>query len=346
MKKKCLGCGAILQNTNENEIGYVPDLEMDYCQRCFRMNHYGSQTVVNIAAMHNIDFLQENDADYLWLIDVTDLESSFDSSFVDFFRNHNCSIVLTKCDLLPATLSEKKLITYIEERLKQLGIKTNNIFVKGTNSSFLSFFEQRMTSNVKNLMLVGVSNVGKSTLINQLLSENRITVNPHPSTTLSLNYVDTRFGTVIDSVGLVVEDGIQMYLKDDDLNKVINNKPLKPKVYQLEGNQSIAIGGLARIDLFDCQNLTAVVYVSNFIKCLRSKQENADQLWLNHLGEQLIPTISNDIEDLDYREFILPYEKSDIYIKGIGWVCVSGKCKGVKVYKDKRISVGIRKAMI
>jgi hypothetical protein len=38
--KKCKGCGKTL-STNINDLAYTPNLKLDYCQRCFRLKHYG-----------------------------------------------------------------------------------------------------------------------------------------------------------------------------------------------------------------------------------------------------------------------------------------------------------------
>ena len=46
MTKCCKGCGIVLQNEDDKALGYVPNLEADYCQRCFRIRHYGDVTVV------------------------------------------------------------------------------------------------------------------------------------------------------------------------------------------------------------------------------------------------------------------------------------------------------------
>ena len=35
MTKYCKGCGVLLQNEDENALGYVPTLDASYCQRCF-----------------------------------------------------------------------------------------------------------------------------------------------------------------------------------------------------------------------------------------------------------------------------------------------------------------------
>ena len=39
--KKCKGCGIELQHKDREGVGYVADLKQDYCQRCFRLLHYG-----------------------------------------------------------------------------------------------------------------------------------------------------------------------------------------------------------------------------------------------------------------------------------------------------------------
>lgn len=45
MTKYCKGCGVLLQNEDENALGYVPTLDTSYCQRCYRIRHYGDVTI-------------------------------------------------------------------------------------------------------------------------------------------------------------------------------------------------------------------------------------------------------------------------------------------------------------
>ena len=42
IERKCKGCGAILQDQNKEEKGFIPNLTLEskYCKRCFRMMHY------------------------------------------------------------------------------------------------------------------------------------------------------------------------------------------------------------------------------------------------------------------------------------------------------------------
>ena len=89
MNNKCLGCGVLLQNNNENEIGYVVDLKMNYCQRCFRMIHYDQHKENDFLPENELIIKQLNqlDGNFVWIIDIFDFDSSLNSVLVDFYKN-------------------------------------------------------------------------------------------------------------------------------------------------------------------------------------------------------------------------------------------------------------------
>ena len=48
MNKICYGCGSKLQSEDNTKEGYVPKEKLEeavYCQRCFKIMHYGLKTV-------------------------------------------------------------------------------------------------------------------------------------------------------------------------------------------------------------------------------------------------------------------------------------------------------------
>ena len=50
MNKECLGCGSILQSTDVNKEGFVKSSVYDkssYCERCFKIMHYGEYSVLD-----------------------------------------------------------------------------------------------------------------------------------------------------------------------------------------------------------------------------------------------------------------------------------------------------------
>ena len=51
--KKCKGCGAPIQNKDPKMTGYSINLEQDYCQRCFRLTHYGDLGLLKLKEVHN-----------------------------------------------------------------------------------------------------------------------------------------------------------------------------------------------------------------------------------------------------------------------------------------------------
>ena len=51
--KKCKGCGAPIQNKDPKMAGYSVNLEQDYCQRCFRLTHYGDLGLLKLKEVHN-----------------------------------------------------------------------------------------------------------------------------------------------------------------------------------------------------------------------------------------------------------------------------------------------------
>ena len=49
-KKKCLGCGSVLQSDNASKDGFVKLSiydKADYCERCFKIMHYGEYSVLD-----------------------------------------------------------------------------------------------------------------------------------------------------------------------------------------------------------------------------------------------------------------------------------------------------------
>ena len=106
----------------------------------------------------------------------------------------------------------------------------------------------------KDVYIVGTTNVGKSTLINKLLEDNTglknvITTSNIPGTTLGM--IDIPLGdtqTLYDTPGIVVDSQISHYVKTRDLKYVSPDKEIKAKTFQLNSEQTLFIGNLARVD--------------------------------------------------------------------------------------------------
>lgn len=359
MSKKCIGCGAELQSEDAGQIGYTPKPEADYCQRCFRIRHYDD---VMISMKQGIDSdsvlsrVAELDALILWVVDLFDFEANLLSGINRHLAGKDIVLVGTKRDLLPDTLGNEKLAQFIMRRLKQTGISVKGIvicgdLVKNANTQMNYSIDEvlnciRLLRHDRDVAVIGMANAGKSTLLNALMNSAQLTTSRHPGTTLDFTELSFEDFVIYDTPGLTRLDSLLTHISDADLKNVIPMKQVKPIVYQLKGSQSLSVGGLVRLDLLDCEAVSCVCYFSDRLKIHRGKQENADKLWVDHINELLVPSISNS-----FRDFVTVQRDGlngsiDVVIHGLGWFCIQGRVSQIRVYTDKNVNVTFREEMI
>lgn len=359
MSKTCSGCGVQLQNTDKHALGYTPKLDGAYCQRCFRIRHYDD---VTISMKHGIDpeqvlkRIQSYDALILWIVDLFDFEANMVPGLNRHLLGKDIIMVATKRDLLPDTVGNQKLSEFIFNRCKELGITISGLVITGDLAKHAFAQDNHSLDEVKqaiewyrkdrDVLVMGMANAGKSTLLNGLLNDTSITTSRHPGTTL--DFIERKMAdyTVMDTPGLTRKDSCLTVGDDALLKTLLPQHRLKARGYQLYEDQSLAVGGMARLDLTDCKNVSCVGYFSQALHIHRGKQANAEELWKKHIGGLLAPAISQDINEMKSYEYSSPKGKIDVVIHGLGWFCISGEVGTIKVYVDPHVGVTFRKAMI
>ena len=143
----------------------------------------------------------------------------------------------------------------------------------------------------RDVYVIGTANVGKSTLINRLLQlEHPITTSRYPRTTLDTIRIPFSDGrAIIDTPGLFRKDRLSEWLTPKELKIVLPSQELKPKIYQLQDQQTLFFGGLSRLDYVQGTQQPFVCYVSNQLRIHRTKRANAEQIQRKHLGKMLSP---------------------------------------------------------
>ena len=191
MNKECLGCGSILQSTDVNKEGFVKSSVYDkssYCERCFKIMHYGEYSVLDKkidtdGIIRNIN--SDIHASVAILIDALNINDNI-KKYINRFKN-NKYIVITKKDILPKSLKEKKIIEFVKNNIYD----TDNIMFVSSfkNYNIDKFVDKLKNDNVKRIYMVGFTNSGKSTFINSILTSNlkkpTITTSSVPNTTAS-----------------------------------------------------------------------------------------------------------------------------------------------------------------
>ncbi|MDQ0361670.1 ribosome biogenesis GTPase YqeH [Breznakia pachnodae] len=355
MSKTCKGCGVTLQNEHPDKIGYTPNLDKEYCQRCFRLTHYNDVVISMQQGIDNDELLKKvNDLDALvvWVVDVVDFESSLIKGMNRHLIGKDILLVCTKSDLLPRDINPNKIANFIMRRLKEHGIKIVGVTLcpdlhKQDPESIENVNESiEHVRNNRDVVLLGNANAGKSTLLNGLMNSSELTTSWHPGTTLDLNPIEYNGYTLYDTPGIVNSKSLLTYVPVEQLKDVIFQKQINPKKFQLTKNQSLAVGGYVRLDLKDCDKVNVVCYFNERLNIHRGKMEQADQLWETHLNELLSPSINDEFKDMKKYTNTKKIPKMDVVIAGLGWFCIQGNVSQIDVYVNENVDVIFREAMI
>lgn len=301
MIKKCIGCGSTLQTENINEIGYVDSLNKDICLRCFKIKNYGEYKEVSLENDDYKKILNDIPKDNLVVYITSVLNINLD--YINNFKN--VIIVLTKKDLLPKSVKDYKLINYIKNI-------TNNYVDIEVISSIKNYNLDNLLSKIKKysnnkeVYFVGMTNSGKSTLINKLIknysdSEIEITTSPYPSTTLNKIELNIDNQKVVDTPGLVSNKSILYYLDQKEIKKVTPKKEIKPRTYQLKGKGSLLIDKYIRINYYSDNNIT--IYLANNLNITKMSLANNSLNGCIKKDITLLPNKDIVIEDLCFIKF-------------------------------------------
>ncbi|MUV39564.1 uncharacterized protein JNUCC1_03442 [Lentibacillus sp. JNUCC-1] len=361
----CQGCGVTLQTTDKNKAGYTPasalEREIVLCQRCFRLKHYNESQEVSVS---DDDFLQmvssirNANGLVVHLIDLFDVEGSLLKNLHRIVGNSPVVLVANKVDLLPKSINVYKLEKWLRSSAKNVGVRVKDVFlISAKKGHGVVELAQAIENerNTEDVYIVGTTNVGKSTFINRLIKHSTgegdvITTSYFPGTTLGFIEIPLdETSVLIDTPGIVNKQQLVHYVSDKDLKIITPDKEIKPRVYQLNPEQTLFIGGLARVDFIKGERQSFVCYFANDLAIHRTKLEKAEALFEEHLGGLLSPpdaetlAILPEFKSHDYR---LPEEKTDIVLPGLGWISVPSTGASVRVHIPEEATVTLRQSLL
>ena len=339
--KICKGCGSPLHSEYPVQMGYAKNMDQDYCQRCFRLTHYGDDKLLKLKNVTNKEVLNIYDKyqDELFVLIVEAFDALvFNSDYLlDIFKDKKLILVINKIDLLPRNISEDK----IERLFTSILSKTNNTNIKAclmtykNDSSFKDLFYETLDElKERKVVFAGRVNAGKSSLINKLCGNNDLTISTYPGTTLVENEISLDKYTFIDTPGLNDEESFVSHLSSEKIKQLITLKTIKAKTYQAYSNQSYLIEGLMCLDCETNKTVSLTFYINNELEVHRTKMHNANDYLLNHEAEF-------SLKLLPFKDNKLKINKSAcLYLKGLGYIKIVGDVninirlnKSIKVYE-------------
>ncbi len=333
MSKKCIGCGAVLQDNNVLLEGFTTNLTNDYCIRCFRMNNYGDYQLVTKSNEEFIDILKSIGKKknlVLYVVDVLNVPKDL-GKIKDYLVNNDIMLVLNKRDTLPLSIIDDKVINYFKEQ--NLGF-IDIILISALKDYNLDLLYSKIKkyNNKEDVYVVGNTNAGKSMLINKFMKnymakDEVLSISPMPSTTLNQIKLSMGNFNIIDTPGLVDNSSIINHVDVNVLKKLSCRKEIKPRVFQIKKGQSLTVDNLLRIDYVEGDKNSFVFFVSNDLKIKK------------------INTVHNkSLINLYKREYNVNY-REDIVINGLGFIKITDGCK-INIYLNKETDVFGRRNLI
>ncbi len=313
---KCSGCGAVLQSQNKEEIGYVPAQKYNtvhLCERCFRILHYNDLKSVDAYLPQDIINIVNQQGHFaFFLIDLLNINQEVLNTY------HKIKIpkcfILSKVDFIPKYINKIKIKDWLKSEYK---VTDEIILLSALKNQNIHCIEHIMDKyQVSEGYLIGYTNSGKSTLVNTLKKEAKITTSIAPNTTLDFIKITLENNkTIIDSPGFLYQNNHILQMHKSLMKKILPKNFLKPMTYQLKQGSSILLENILRMELLsDKCNLT--IYISNLLQIKKIYAKN-----------NTLKNVENIYLNID--------ENQDIVIKGIGFITCKSNARFHIYIKNK-----------
>ena len=356
--KKCIGCGKQLQTIDDTRPGFVKNIEIQsYCFRCFRIKHYNRLIEYEIDDSDFIEVLKQiNNSPkkirYYYVVDVFDFPGSRIKWLEELIAQKEVIILINKIDLIPKQINKMKIMNYAKKFFTDSPIVNPKfILTSSMKLDYVFTLLKELKSINYDQYIVGISNAGKSSLINACLKENQqipsIVTSKYVNTTLDkikINFTNNNY--VYDTPGLVKKHHIASTTTSNYWDFFFFKKEIKQITFQLLPNQSIFFGGLAWFSFYGHnkndssknkqQKTSFHFYTNKQMPLHRTKTDNATNYFKKN-RHNLIPKLLDPTQKFENKDFIFDDEKNiDLHISGLGWI-------NFKTYKGLKVSMTVPK---
>ncbi|AHF61054.1 hypothetical protein P344_03740 [Spiroplasma mirum ATCC 29335] len=356
--KKCIGCGVVLQTSEENHAGFAKNIEQDYCLRCFRLINYNEIIDYDVDPHQFLVQLKNNinlHHHYFYVLDIYDLPGTRNFTLEEIIQHNEITLIINKVDLVNKLINEQKIISYVKSIFSSAIINRNIkkiILMSALKNYHVDELYQYITHQTKDLYVVGCSNTGKSSILNcliKLVNRNNkpIVVSNHFGTTLdniSLNF--NLPVKIYDTPGVINTTNLLNYVNKNNYKKLLVNKILRPITFQLNAEQTIFYEGLASFTYLAGFKTSFHFYKNNNIILHRTKYQNQEQYWKNNLNKLSLQL--NHYDDMQITEITISQaDNYSLWISGLGWITFQGIVgQKLLITTNKNIKITLAKRFI
>lgn len=327
-ERYCPGCGAKIQSVHPDQFGYVPEhlLEQDaiICQRCFRITHYGRPELGAVKAHEALQAIEDGLAwasGVVVIVDVLDFDVGLPQEFVSLLRGRNMVLAVNKVDLLPAQTPLEEVQIWVRRRLKEYALpKVEVCLVSAVNGYGFPKLADAVEGLGQRVLFVGVTNVGKSSVLERLLTMRigggkrrgiKPTVSPYPGTTVSVSQWQCPGATFADSPGFVPVGRISDLVSTEQAVKIIPHRSLSSHLYPVQTGDLVLIEGLCAVECLQTGPEGLLLgFTGSGVRWQKSTRKHLEK-WLNKERSAF--------DQWEARQMKLRAGQ-DLVISGLGWV--------------------------
>jgi 30S ribosome assembly GTPase len=334
---KCQGCGAILQTQDQTKVGFSLNLELDYCQSCYKLMHYGEGST----HFHPEDLPKlASDALIIMVSSVLHLDLLFSYPVYRYQPDAKFVYIINQVDLLPSSTNLDLLIERITAQAKKHYIPYLDIILMSAKNTYDIENLKKYIGNYKekHVYLVGVQNSGKTTIFKALTNHTKALAFKKAGLTQEALTGELKHQIIYDMPGLYQEGYLHQMLPYEVYKNLIPEQQIRPKIYQLKQNQSLFIEGLiAFTNLGDDRSValylerTVSIHKTNQlrVKTLLSEKEKHFKIYANEYTE---------------KAFKIPAGKQQITLADMGFIHIVGPLT-VKLTYPKEMHLSVTEAL-
>ena len=139
--RRCYGCGAILQDQDPDEVGYIPKEKFEsgdenLCERCYKLRHYSKYKASGDFTIDYVTILshaKEEGALVCYVLNAFSLEGSFLNG-ISKFLPERFLVIVNKRDLLPKDYSDEYIVDKVKDKLAHDGIHPLDIIITSSGN--------------------------------------------------------------------------------------------------------------------------------------------------------------------------------------------------------------------
>ena len=365
-KKICIGCGIELQSDYPEKNGYLPAAKLEepgehYCQRCFKIKNYGKYMPVRLTRDDYRKVVQEemvNSQVAIAVFDIIDFEGSFDDEILDVLREMDSIVVINKLDLIPDEKHPSEVANWVKVRLAEEGIAPLDIAIVSSKDGYgingiFKKIKHFYPDGVEALVL-GVTNVGKSSIVNRLLGLKKVTVSKYPGTTLKSvrNQIPHTKITLVDTPGLIPEGRISDLVCENCNLKMVPANEISRKTFKMSKGRALIIGELLWFRVLNEDETKPIfsLYAAKDVTFHETNEDKLKELLKTDRGDLLTPPCENCIDE--YRKLekikhrVTVKTGEELVFKGLGWISVKRGPLEIEITAPKEAGIVIRDAFI